>query len=79
MGQQKNSQDHAIFIIILTMCISSIVDLEPQMFFVFFYVNAFSRSALCLQAAKVTVQIDDSKHAVKAAQKLLKREKCQTF
>lgn len=65
------------------MCISSTVDLEPQIFFLLlfflFYVNAFSRSVLCLQAAKVTVQIDDSKHAVKAAQKLLKREKCQTF
>lgn len=53
------------------MCISTSGFRAPDVF----YVNAFSRSVLCLQSAKVTVQIDGSKHAVKAAQNLLVTKK----
>lgn len=77
----KKSQDHTIFNHFNNVYIHNSGFRAPDVFFfvLFFFVNAFSRSVFCLQSAKDTVQIDESKHAVKAAQKLLKREKCKTL
>lgn len=75
MGQQKTSLHHTIFNHLNNVYICNSEFRASDVFFCcFFYVSAFSRPVL-LQTAKVTGQIDDSKHAVKAAQKLLRREK----